>query len=44
MLVSEQVRELIEMIRDNAENDGFICVIEREGGAWDIRLDAVGIG
>jgi len=40
MDVTEQEREMIEMIREQTGNDEYRLVIERAGGAWEITMTA----
>ena len=38
MELTEQERQLVEIVRANADSDGFRVAIERQDGAWEISL------
>jgi hypothetical protein len=38
MKLTEQERQLVEIIRTNADSDSFRVSIERHNGAWEISL------
>jgi hypothetical protein len=41
MDVTEQERQMIEMIREQSGTDEYRLVIERIGGTWEIATDAM---
>jgi hypothetical protein len=40
MKLTEQEQDLIEVIRENASDDGFRLVLERQSGAWEVTFTA----
>jgi hypothetical protein len=36
--LSEQEQQLIEVIRENAADDGFRLLLERQSGVWEVML------
>ena len=38
--LSEQERQLIEVVRENAVYDGFRLLLERQSGSWEVILEA----
>jgi len=40
MTPSTQENQLLHILRENAEVDGFLLNLHREGGAWEILLSA----
>jgi hypothetical protein len=40
MKLTEQEQDLIEVIRENTNDDGFRLLLERQNGAWEVTLRA----
>ena len=41
--LTDQERQMIEIIRENADTTEFRLLIERRDGAWDITMSARGL-